>query len=56
VKSGKRTIAKSLAVYTQRYEPIKTFKLIGSTGSLKKKEALVLPLYYVSKLEKLING
>jgi len=56
VKSGKRTRAKSLTVYTQRYDPIKTIKLIGSTGSLDKKEALVLPLYYVSKLEKLING
>ena len=56
VKSGKRTRAKSLAVYTQRYQPIKTIKLIGSTGSLEKQEAIVLPLYYASKIKKLING
>ncbi|MBL4941398.1 MAG: ATP-binding protein [Colwellia sp.] len=56
VKSGKRTRAKSLAVYNQRYQPIKTIKLIGSTGSLDDHEALVLPLYYASKIEKLIKG
>lgn len=56
VKSGKRTRAKSLQVYTQRYQPTKTVKLIGSTGSLENKEALVLPLYYVSKIEKLVSG
>lgn len=55
VKSGKRTRAKSLEVYTQRYQPIKTIKLIGSTGSLENQKALVFPLYYVSKIEKLVN-
>lgn len=56
VKSGKRTRAKSLAVYTQRYQPTKTIKLIGSTGSLGNQKALVLPLYYTSKIEAFING
>ena len=56
VKSGKRTRAKSLATYVQRYQPEKTIKLIGSSGSLENHEALVLPLYYASKIEKLING
>ncbi|PCH96613.1 MAG: AAA family ATPase [Gammaproteobacteria bacterium] len=55
VKSGKRTRAKSLNVYVQRYQPERTIKLIGSTGSLDKKEALVLPLYYASKLVDLVN-
>jgi predicted AAA+ superfamily ATPase len=55
VKSGKRTRAKSLNTYVQRYQPEKTIKLIGSTGSLDDKKALVLPLYYASKIEQLVN-
>jgi len=55
VKSGKRTRAKSLGVYVDRYNPVQTIKLIGSTGSLDDKSALVLPLYYASKLDSLIN-
>lgn len=51
VKSGKRTRAKSLGVYIQRYQPEKTIKLIGSQGSLDNPKTLVLPLYYASKLE-----
>ncbi len=51
VKSGKRTRAKSLKVYVDRYQPKKTIKLIGSTGSVADKTALVLPLYYVSKIK-----
>jgi len=50
VKSGKRTRAKSLKVYVDRYKPKTTIKLIGSTGSIDDKSALVLPLYYVSKI------
>jgi len=56
VKSGKRTRAKSLAVYVQRYQPEKTIKLIGSQGSVDNSNALVLPLYYVSKLEQFLDG
>ncbi|MCF6226173.1 MAG: ATP-binding protein [Xanthomonadales bacterium] len=52
VKSGKRTRAKSLGVYVDRYHPQTTIKLIGSTGSLENKSALVLPLYYASKINK----
>ncbi|MDC9724765.1 MAG: AAA family ATPase [Gammaproteobacteria bacterium] len=52
VKSGKRTRAKSLGVYVERYQPKTTIKLIGSTGSLENENALVVPLYYVSKLNK----
>jgi predicted AAA+ superfamily ATPase len=50
VKSGKRTRAKSLNVYVERYKTITTIKLIGSTGSIDDKKALVLPLYYASKI------
>lgn len=53
VKSGKRTRAKSLQTYVQRYEPKTTLKLIGSTGSLDDPKALVLPLYYASKIAQL---
>ena len=56
VKSGKRTRAKSLDVYVQRYQPEKTIKLIGSQGSIENSSALVLPLYYVSKIEQFIDG
>ena len=52
VKSGKRTRAKSLGVYVDRYHPKTTIKLIGSTGSLEDKSAVVLPLYYASKINK----
>ena len=58
VKSGKRTRAKSLDVYVQRYQPEKTIKLIGSQGSVDKEidpNALVIPLYYVSKIEQIQN-
>ncbi len=53
VKSGKRTRAKSLKVYVDRYKPKTTLKLIGSTGSIDDTTALVLPLYYVSKISQL---
>lgn len=56
VKSGKRTRAKSLDVYVQRYQPAKTIKLIGSRGSLDNPNALVLPLYYASKVELFLNN
>lgn len=55
VKSGKRTRAKSLKVYVDRYHPKTTVKLIGSTGSIEDKAALVLPLYYVSKVSQLLG-
>lgn len=55
VKSGKRTRAKSLDVYIQRYQPEKTIKLIGSRGSLENSNAIVLPLYYVGKIEEFLN-
>lgn len=53
VKSGKRTRAKSLQTYVNRYQPKATLKLIGSTGSIDDPIALVLPLYFVSKIDKL---
>jgi predicted AAA+ superfamily ATPase len=55
VKSGKRTRAKSLKVYVDRYQPKTTVKLIGSTGSVEDKTALVLPLYYVSKVNQMLG-
>ena len=53
VKSGKRTRAKSLSVYVQRYAPQKTIKLVGSTGYVGDPKALVLPLYFASKVRQL---
>lgn len=53
VKSGKRTRAKSLKVYADRYKPKATIKLIGSTGSIDNRTALVLPLYYASKINRI---
>ena len=55
VKSGKRTRAKSLQTYVQRYSPAATLKLIGSTGSLDDTVAKVLPLYYVSKVKAVLG-
>ena len=56
VKSGKRTRAKSLKVYVQRYQPKKTIKLIGSQGSKSDPNALVLPLYYASRIEQFLSS
>ena len=55
VKSGKRTRAKSLHTYVQRYAPTATLKFIGSTGSLGDPAAKVLPLYYVSKISDVVS-
>ena len=55
VKSGKRTRAKSLQTYVQRYAPTATLKFIGSTGSLDDPAAKVLPLYYVSKISDVVS-
>lgn len=55
VKSGKRTRAKSLDVYVQRYLPLKTIKLIGSQGSTENSEASVIPIYYAGSLEHFIS-
>lgn len=55
VKSGKRTRAKSLDVYVQRYQPHRTIKLVGTRGSMDDKKALVIPLYYTSKIETLLK-
>lgn len=44
VKSGKRTRAKSLAVYVQRYQPEKTIMLVGSQGSIEDPNVLVTAL------------
>ncbi|WP_448215691.1 ATP-binding protein [Endozoicomonas sp. 2B-B] len=55
VKSGKRTRAKSLQTYVQRYSPNTTLKLIGSTGSLDDPAARVLPLYYISKIKEILG-
>ena len=49
VKSGKRTKAKSLDSYVERYSPEKTIKLVGKVGGSDKKR-LVLPLYYAGRL------
>jgi hypothetical protein len=47
VKSGIRTKAKSLRVYTQKYQPEVSIKLIGSVGGTEINGGLhVWPLYY----------
>ena len=53
MKRGKRIRAKSLSVYVDRYSPQKTIKLVGTTGSVDSPKALVLPLYYASKVTQL---
>ena len=50
VKSGKRTKAKSLQSYINRYNPVKTLKLIGSAGGNEDPVNLVWPLYYACKV------
>lgn len=55
VKSGKRTRAKSLGVYVQRYHPKKTIKLTDTKGTLENTEALVLPIYYAGKLAEFVR-
>ncbi len=49
VKSGKRTKAKSLASYIDRYDPYHTVKLVGKVGGTRDKHK-VLPLYYAGKI------
>ncbi len=54
VKSGKRTRAKSLQSYIERYSPNRTVKLIGSVGgSDKEQQNLTWPIYYASRLTSL---
>ena len=54
VKSGKRTRAKSLQSYIERYSPDRTVKLIGSVGgSDKEQQNVTWPIYYASRLTSL---
>ncbi len=55
VKSGRRTKAKSLKSFTERYLPERTVKLIGKVGGSDKKN-LALPLYYAGKLYDILNS
>ncbi len=50
VKSGKRTRAKSLTVFRERYQPPQVVKLVGTAGGNDTK-TVVWPLYYASKLQ-----
>lgn len=45
VKSGKRTQAKSLRVFIEKYKPTKSVKLVGKAGA-NDKNNIVWPLYY----------
>ena len=49
VKSGRRTRARSLQAYRDRYRPERTLKLIGAAGG-SDKQNLVWPLYYAKFL------
>lgn len=46
VKSGKRTQAKSLRAFVERYNPERTLKLTGAPGGTRDAVNLVWPLYY----------
>jgi uncharacterized protein len=53
VKSAKRTRAKSLRSYIERYAPRKTFKLTGTQGSSAlEQNNIVMPLYFTQYLPK----
>ena len=55
VKSGRRTKAKSLQAYMDRYNPNKTIKLTGTQGSnALEKTNIVLPLYYAEYVAEMI--
>lgn len=54
VKSGKRTRAKSLQSYVERYKPARTVKLIGSAGGTEQAgQNITWPLYYAGRLKAL---
>ena len=54
VKSGKRTRAKSLQTYVERYKPARTVKLIGSVGGGEQPgQNITWPLYYAGRLKTL---
>lgn len=53
VKSGKRTQAKSLRSYIDKYQPKTTLKLVGTTGSTADLAHQVWPLYYTAKINRL---
>lgn len=56
VKSGKRTRAKSLQSYIDRYAPVKSIKLTGTQGSSPlEQHNLVLPLYYTAHVMQRLN-
>lgn len=56
VKSGKRTKAKSLQTYKDKYSPTKTLKLIGGQGSSPlEQENIVMPLYFVGHIFTRLN-
>lgn len=52
VKSGRRTQAKSLRSYIERYNPKRTVKLIGSVGGNEQEaQNMTWPLYYAARLK-----
>ncbi len=53
VKSGKRTMAKSLETYRKMYRPPLAIKLVGSSGGTSG-ELRTLPLYYAERIPGLI--
>ena len=55
VKSGKRTKAKSLISYIECHDSACTIKLVGKVGGTDSIH-LVVPLYYVGKINKLCGA
>jgi predicted AAA+ superfamily ATPase len=54
IKSGVRTRAKSLAVYKEKYKPVKTIKLCGGPGGASVVD-LVRPLYDIGKIKEFLR-
>ena len=50
VKSGRRTQAKSLRVYVEKYNPAYSIKLVGKSGGGFRNSIKTLPIYYASHL------
>ncbi len=55
VKSGRRTRARSLGVFVEKYAPARTMKLVGKAGGSDTTQ-LVWPLYFANFLSKLSSG
>ena len=56
VKSGKSTHTKSLSVYTQQYQPLKSVILSANTKSVKNNKLFKLPLYLAFEIKQILSS